>query len=72
MNAFNLSNQALSYMWQETRDAANWSFQSSQTDAAAQAQLVVAALGNEAITDKSNLDFVGKLGGFALDIWNKK
>ena len=29
MNAFNLSNQGLSFLWQEMRDAAKWEYEIS-------------------------------------------
>ena len=47
-NAFNLSNQALTFLWQEMRDKAHWSFQASESDKDRKNQLEAALLANEA------------------------
>ena len=49
MNAFNLSNQGLSFLWQEMRDAAKWEYEAAENDEERAATLAV-ALGNEAAT----------------------
>lgn len=46
-NAFNLSNQALTFLWQELRDEAHWDFQASQADRDRKAQLEAQILANE-------------------------
>lgn len=46
-NAFNLSNQALTFMWQEMRDEAHWDFQATQADKDRKAQLEASLLANE-------------------------
>jgi len=69
INAFNLSNQALTYIWQETRDAANWSFQSAMTDVDAKTRLALAALGNEAASDTAKSASIGKVGELAVDLF---
>ena len=43
MNSFNLSNQGLSFLWQEMRDAAKWEYDSSNNEADRKANLTIAA-----------------------------
>ena len=71
MNAFNMSNQALSFIWQEMRDAAKWEYESAQSAEERQTNLAIAALGNEAASDSGRADTLKTLGGFAIDIWDK-
>jgi len=47
-NAFGMSNQAMSFMWQELRDQMDYSFKTYDNDQQRKASLIVAALGNEA------------------------
>jgi hypothetical protein len=47
-NSFNMSNQAMSFMWQELRDQMDYSFKTYDNDQQRKASLIVAALGNEA------------------------
>lgn len=47
MNKFNLSNQALTMLWQAQRDAATWTWQSSENALDRANRLAIAALGNE-------------------------
>ena len=72
MNAFNLSNQGLSFLWQEMRDAAKWEYDSANNDADRKANLVVASLGNEAASDAGKAGVLKTLGEFALDIWKNR
>ena len=58
MNAFNMSNQALTFMWQEMRDAADWATKLAMTDEDSKTRLGIAALGNEAATDKNSKDWI--------------
>lgn len=46
-NAFNLSNQALTFLWQEMRDKAHWEFQASESEKDRKNQLEAALLANE-------------------------
>lgn len=46
-NAFNLSNQALTFLWQEMRDQAHWSFQATESEKDRKAQLEATLLANE-------------------------
>jgi hypothetical protein len=69
MNSFNLSNQALSFMWQEMRDAAKWEYEQTQNAAEQKTKLAVAALGNEAADDTAKSNVLVKLGELAYNIW---
>ena len=69
MNAFNLSNQALTFMWQEMRDSAKWSFEASQNDLQRAAALAQAALGNEAAGSAATASAISSLGTAALNVW---
>jgi hypothetical protein len=69
MNAFNMSNQALTFMWQEMRDAADWATKLALTDEDSKTRLGIAALGNEAATDAGKKDQIFNLGSLAVDIW---
>jgi hypothetical protein len=69
MNSFNLSNQALTFMWQEMRDAAKWTFEGSENDKQRAAMLAQAALGNEAATDASKVAQLTALGAAGLNLW---
>jgi hypothetical protein len=69
MNSFNMSNQGLSFLWQEMRDAAKWEYESSQNAEERQTNLAIAALGNEAASDQGKADILKTLGGYAIDIW---
>ena len=69
MNAFNLSNQGLSFLWQEMRDSAKWEYEAAQNAQERQTNLAIAALGNEAASDQGRADILKTLGGFGLDIW---
>ena len=69
MNAFNMSNQALTMMWQEQRDAADWATKMAMTDEDSKTRLAIAALGNEAATDASKKDNIMALGKLAVDLF---
>lgn len=71
MNAFNLSNQSLTFMWQEMRDAAKWSFEAAQNDAQRKTVLATAAMGNEAATDNSTKNSIAALGAAAMNLYSK-
>jgi hypothetical protein len=71
MNAFNLSNQGLSFLWQEMRDAAKWEYESAQNSEERKTNLTIAALGNEAAESQGRAETLKTLGGFALDLWEK-
>jgi paraquat-inducible protein B len=71
INAFNLSSQSLANLWQETRDSANWNFQSSQSDLDYQGRLAIAALGNEATKDAANQSSIVDISKLAYNVWNE-
>ena len=55
MNAFNLSSQTLSFLWQELRDQADFDFRSVENSRAQITQLQATAIANEgALAEKSN------------------
>ena len=66
MNSFNLSNQGLSFLWQEMRDSAKWEYESSQNAQERQTNLAIAALGNEAASDSGRADLLKLLGGYQV------
>ncbi len=71
MNSFNMSNQALTFMWQEMRDAAKWTFEANQNDKQRAAAIAQAALGNEAAGDASKSAALSAVAGAALNLWAK-
>lgn len=71
MNAFNLSNQALTFMWQEMRDAAKWSFEAAENDEQRRIALAVAAMGNEAATNNATKNSIAALGAAAMNLYAK-
>jgi hypothetical protein len=71
MNSFNLSNQGLSFLWQEMRDAAKWEYEDTQNAREQKTKLTQAALGNEAASDAARAKTLETLGGFALNLWDR-
>ena len=69
MNAFNLSNQGLSFLWQEMRDAAKWEYEAAENSEDRASVLAQAALGNEAAESAVKSANLRKLGEWALEIW---
>jgi len=67
-----LSNQGLSFLWQEMRDAAKWEYEAAENDDERAASLAVAALQNEAASDAGKADLIKTIGGFALDLWKNR
>lgn len=68
MNAFNLSNQAMTFLWQEYRDNAQWAWQSAENDAERATRLAIAAAGNEAAVDRQEAAMWGEIGSAAISI----
>ena len=60
-NAFNLSNQALTNLWQEVRDEAQWSFLASESTKDRRAQLEASVLARESSTASEIGQFLGDL-----------
>jgi hypothetical protein len=67
MNAFNLSNQGLSFLWQEMRDSAKWEFDAAQNNEDRVTLLKQAALANEAATDADKVKALSNLAKWVLD-----
>ena len=72
MNSFNLSNQGLSFLWQEMRDAAKWEYDSSNNELDRKSQIAIAALGNESVSDTNKVGFIKNLGELAFKVWANK
>jgi len=70
MNAFNLSNQGLSFMWQEMRDSAKWEYDAEQNANEQKTRLTIAALQSEAAEDDAKRKQLETLGNFAYKIWD--
>lgn len=74
-NAFNLSNQALTFLWQEMRDNAQWEFQATQAEKDRKAQIEASILANETAMGGEigktieNIINGSKLLGSFLDSW---
>ena len=62
-NAFSMSSQAMSFMWQELRDQMDYSFKTYDNDQQRKASLIVATLGNEAAVDEDG-NFSTAFSGF--------
>ena len=63
-NAFNMTSQAQSFLWQELRDQADFAFRASEGEENRKAQLYATALANESDSAKnwdSTLKSVGTL-----------
>ena len=71
MNSFNLSNQGLSFLWQEMRDSAKWEYDSTQNANEQKTKLTIAALENEGVADENRRKELESLGNFAYKIWDK-
>lgn len=69
MNAFNLSNQALSFLWQEYRDAAKWTNDAGQNQLNRETQLAMAALSSEASSDSDKASALSSLGAAAFNFF---
>jgi len=71
MNSFNLSNQGLSFMWQEMRDSAKWEYDAGQNANEQKTRLTIAALQSEAAESDAKRKQLETLGNFAYKIWDK-
>jgi hypothetical protein len=47
MNAFGLSSQAMSFLWQELRDQADFDFRAAENEENRKAQIIATAIANE-------------------------
>jgi hypothetical protein len=70
MNSFILSNQGLSFLWQEMRDSAKWEYDADQNAKEQKTRLTIAALQSEAAEDDNRRKQLESLGEFAYKIWD--
>ena len=70
MNQFNLSNQALTFLWQEQRDGAKWANDNAQNDEERKTRLAIAALSNESMQDAQTLNNIKALAGSVISIFD--
>jgi hypothetical protein len=52
------------------RDAAKWEYDSANNEADRKANLAIAALGNESVSDQTKVNNLKSLGEFAFKIWD--
>ena len=71
MSKFQLSNQAMTYMWQEMRDSALWVEQAKEAGLNREHQIATTVLANEGNAAKASEEGWGELLGTALTIWSK-
>lgn len=72
MNAFNLSNQALTFLWQENRDKAKWAFEGSENEEERRVRMAIAALSNESMQDAQmagNITDLARTAASLFDSW---
>lgn len=70
MNKFNLSNQALSFLWQEQRDNAKWANDNAQNEEERKVRMAIAALSNESMQDAATLSNIKTLASAAISIFD--
>ena len=74
MNAFNLSNQSMSFLWQELRDQADFDWRSAENTKAQITQLQATAIANEgALAEKSRKttdDLISLVNGIVKDYYS--
>jgi hypothetical protein len=70
-NAFNMSSQAQSFLWQELRDQANYTWQSGENEENRKAQLYAQALANEGGSAKDWSSNVGSVGTLINSLFGK-
>lgn len=70
MNQFNLSNQALTFLWQEQRDLAKWANDNAQNEEERRTRMAIAALGNESMTDAKQVSMLRSLATAAASIFD--
>ena len=61
MNAFNLSSQSLSFLWQELRDQADFDFRSYENEENRKAQIIATAIANEGKAGEKYDDYLMSL-----------
>ena len=61
MNAFNLSSQSMSFLWQELRDQADFDFRASENEENRKAQIIATAIANEGKSGEKYDDYLMNL-----------
>ena len=61
MNAFNLSSQSLSFMWQELRDQADFDFRAAENEENRKTQILATAIANEGKSGEKYDDYLTNL-----------
>jgi hypothetical protein len=70
MNAFNLSSQSMSFLWQELRDQADFDFRSAENEENRKAQIISTAIANEGKSGQVYDDYLMDLVGSLSDSFN--
>ena len=60
-NAFNLSSQSMSFLWQELRDQADFDFRSFENEENRKAQIIATAIANEGKAGEKYDDYLMSL-----------
>ena len=58
MNAFNLSSQSMSFLWQELRDQADFDFRAAENEENRKAQILATAIANEGKSGEKYDDYL--------------
>ncbi len=61
MNAFNMSSQAMSFLWQELRDQADFDFRGYENEENRKAQIIATAMANEGEAGEKYDDYLTSL-----------
>ena len=61
MNAFNLSSQSMSFLWQELRDQADFDFRAAENEENRKAQIIATAIANEGKSGELYDDYLTSL-----------
>jgi len=70
-NAFNMSSQAQAFLWQELRDQANYTWQSSENNQNRETQLYAQALANEGASAENWSANVSSVSNLIKQLFNK-
>jgi hypothetical protein len=68
INAFNLSNQALTLLWQDLRDSASWAFTAGESEQERSTRLAIAALSSENQKAQLSADAWSAAGSFVAKL----
>ena len=70
MNMFNLSNQALTMLWQQERDIAQWAWQSSENSLDRANRIAIATMSNAKANKMIDKQTWTDIGALALGFWD--